>query len=403
MSQSRTRVFGFACCLLFCLPLCGFAQLNPNPTIPESFGVDVTIKIQPDEVKMLADAGAHWIRTGFYWGWTERTKGVYKFDGFDNLLNELQPYGIHSMFILVFANKLYDDGLAPHTDAGREAFARWVVAAVEHFRGRGIIWELWNEPDDGSWAPKPNADDYAKLALTVGKAIRQVAPEEIYVGPATSGFAWNFIETCFKAGVLNYWTAVSLHPYRQGPPETVAADYRRLRDLIAKYAPGRQIPIIASEWGYSVDWPFVSSEDMQADFAVRSLLSNLASGVMLTIWYDWNYHPFSLVRGDRRPGQALAYEPRQCYWAFQTLTRTLSTYHFAQQLPANDGDYILEFQDGGSTRVVAWTTGNPHSATVQVKGLTRATDIAGRTLPKPVPSPKGVMVTLTQAPQYLVP
>jgi len=298
---------------------------------------------------------------------------------------------------------LYDNNVAPFTDAGRQAFARWAVASIQHFQGRGIIWEMWNEPDDGFWRPKANVDDYVKLALAVGDAIRKAAPDEIYVGPGVSGFAWAFLEGCFKAGLLNYWSAVSFHPYRQRYPETAMADYQALRSLMAKYAPpGRQIPIITSEWGYSLEWGFVHDEDNQARIAARVVRINLAAGIPLTIWYDWNFHPFSLTQGDYLPGREPVYQPRQNYKAIQTLTSVLSNYRFERRLPANSDDFVLQFQNGGQLCLAAWTTGNPHAITIPFSGRFRAIGITGQALPAPAVTGRGISLNLTQAPQYLV-
>ena len=51
------------------------------------------------------------------------------------------------MFILDYGNRLYDHGQAPRSDSARAAFARFAAAAARHFRGQGVIWEIWNEPN----------------------------------------------------------------------------------------------------------------------------------------------------------------------------------------------------------------------------------------------------------------
>ena len=79
-----------------------------------------------------------------------------------------------------------------------------------------------------------------KLALAVGRALRAAEPGETYIGPATSTIDFAFLEKCFQAGLLEYWSAVTVHPYRQEGPETAAAEYARLRQLIDRYAPRRQ-------------------------------------------------------------------------------------------------------------------------------------------------------------------
>src|SRR4051812_6834142 len=159
----------------------------PTPTLPDGLGVNIHFTDpRPGEMKMLAAGGVTWVRMDFAWAGAEREKGKYDFAAYDRLLAALDEYKIRAVFILDYGNELYDKQ-SPHTDEARAAMAKWAVAAVTHFKGRGVIWEMWNEPNiDIFWKPKPNADEYAKLALSVGKAIHDAAPDEVHVGPATS-------------------------------------------------------------------------------------------------------------------------------------------------------------------------------------------------------------------------
>ena len=402
----RAKIFVIAASLALAFSLSTAAQIGPNSTVPEGFGVCVHFTDpKPGELKMLADSGARWIRTDFYWDRVERAKGQYDFSEYDRLMAALKPYNIRALLILDYGNKLYDDGLAPHTDAGRQAFAQWAAASVRHFQGQGILWEMWNEPDDGFWKPQANVDDYIKLALAVGQALRTSAPGEAYIGPATSGFPASFLEACFKAGLLNYWSAVSIHPYRvRYVPETVFTDYQSLRSLISKYAPaGKKIPIIASEWGYTTDWAFVGNEENQAALFARALLTNSAAGIPLTFWYQWWGDGFALTKGAYSQGHDPVYEPRPSYLAARTLTSVLSGYRFDRLLPASSSDYILQFANGNKTIVAAWTLGSLHGVTVPVKGRFRVIGTKGEALPAPAAGGQGVYITLTQAPQHLVP
>src|ERR1041384_8262819 len=113
---------------------------------------------------------------------------------------------------------------------------------------------IWNEPNIFLWKPKPDVAQYTALALAVGKAVRDADPQATLVAPASSTFPWEFLEGFLKSGVLEYLDGVSVHPYRNKtkPPETAAEDYRRLRELITRYAPSeakRQMPILSGEWG----------------------------------------------------------------------------------------------------------------------------------------------------------
>ena len=233
-----------------------WAQLSPLPTnlLPDGLGVNIHFTdAKPGEMDMLAAGGFKWIRMDFNWGGIEREKGQYDFSAYDHLMADLDRHHIRALFILDYSNRLYDEGLSPHTDEGRAAFARWAAASAQHFKNRGILWEMYNEPNISFWRPQPNVDDYAKLALAVGKALRENAPGAVYIGPGCSTIDFKFLEACFKAGCLEYWSAVSVHPYRQTNPETAAPEYRQhAPDDRAVCAQGASaFRSISSEWGYS--------------------------------------------------------------------------------------------------------------------------------------------------------
>ena len=67
---------------------------------------------------------------------------------------------------------------APHTDEGRAAFAGFARAAgVAHFKGKGVIWELWNEPNISDVLEAgTQREDYVKLAEAVYPADEESRP-----------------------------------------------------------------------------------------------------------------------------------------------------------------------------------------------------------------------------------
>src|SRR4029079_12333674 len=101
----------------------------------------------PGELEMLAAAGFRFVRMDFTWAGTEPAPGRYNFSAYERLLAALDRHHIRAVLILDYSNRLYDDDLAPHTAEGRAAFARWAAAAASHFKGRGVVWEIWNEPN----------------------------------------------------------------------------------------------------------------------------------------------------------------------------------------------------------------------------------------------------------------
>src|SRR5215510_4193174 len=127
-----------------------------NSTIDQNFGVNIHFTDpQPGEVKMIADAGFRWVRMDFKWDLTEPGPGRYDFSPYERLLKALAPFGLRAMFILDYGNPIYGEG-APRTEDARQAFARWAVAAARHFADRGVIWEVYNEPNNPAFWQTPD-------------------------------------------------------------------------------------------------------------------------------------------------------------------------------------------------------------------------------------------------------
>lgn len=326
--KCRRRAFRALEALVVCAALSACATtpgLHPSlPRAPE-FGVNIHFTQEtPGELAMIRAAGFTWVRMDFHWGAIERKKGEYDFSAYERLAAGLERNGLKALFILDYGNGLYDGGLAPHTDEGRAAFARWAAASAKRFAGRGYLWEMWNEPNIHFWKPKPDVTNYIALALATGRAIREAAPGEAYIGPATSLVDLKFIEPCLQAGLLAYWDAVSVHPYRQEPPMGVTNDYAKLRALIAQHAPpGRTIPILSGEWGYSAAWKNYD-EAKQGERVTQQFTVNRAEGIPLSIWYDWHddgrdpkepEHHFGLVAHEKTGDAKQPYRPKPAYEA----------------------------------------------------------------------------------------
>jgi hypothetical protein len=388
----------------------------PPPDVPAPLGVNIHFTDpRPGEMEMLARGGFRWVRMDFGWGATERARGRYDFAAYDRLMAALDKRSIRAVFILDYSNPLYDSNQSPNTDEGRAAMAQWAAAAVKHFAGHGVVWEMYNEPNISFWRPKPNVDDYVKLALAVGKAIRAVAPKELYVGPATSTIDFAFLESCFRAGLLELWDAVSVHPYRQTEPESVEDEYRRLRLLIAKYAPkGKQIPILSGEWGYSAGWAGMD-ETKQGRMLARQWLLNLANDIPISIWYDWHddgtdpkepEHHFGTVRNAYRSGDKDVYEPKPTYLAAGALSTTLKACRFNNRLwTGSPDDYVLLFDKGHDVRIAAWTRSR-ELRTVHVAaspGRFAVTSHLGQALPLVSADSAGLAIVLKGDPVYLAP
>jgi polysaccharide biosynthesis protein PslG len=393
-------------------------------TVESGMGVNIHFTDpKPGEIKMIAAAGFRWVRMDLKWDITERERGQYDFSSYDRLMSELDQYKIRALFILDYGHPLYG-GWPPRSEAARQAFARWAVAAARHFSNRGVIWEVYNEPNVKIfWPPRPDVDEYIALALAVGRAFRAEVPNEKLIGPAISGIQFSFLEACFKAGLLEYWSAVSVHPYRQTDPEAAANEYCVLREMIARYRTAadpnrvsvspREIPIISGEWGYSSVWRHMD-EERQGYLLARQMLTNFANGIPISIWYDWQddgadpndaEHHFGLVRNTYRAGHDSIYEPKPSYLAARTLSEVFQGYHFENRLAVGSkDDYVLVFAKGDDRRIATWTNSSlPRSVVIPLNGSFTFTTHNGEGKGTVTASGPGLSMEISPAPIYLTP
>lgn len=374
------------------LPLLTVAAEIPDRVLPDGVGVNIHFTRGHEvDLDMIAAAGFKLVRMDFLWGRTERRKGEYDWSDYDELTAELDKRGIRAYYILDYSNPLYEGTvITRNADTGREedrstasprrpesvtAFARWAAAAAAHFRGRHVVWEIWNEPNIEFWKPEPDVKQYIALALATCKAIREADPQATIVAPATSLFPWGFLKTFLKSGVLEYLDGVSVHPYRldNSSPEMAIEDYKRLRKLIEQSAPNeakKKIPIISGEWGYSSNKVSGVSLEKQADFIARQQLSNLLHEVPISIWYDWKNDGDDGNEREQNFG-TVTYnlKPKPSYVAIQTLTRELSGYRIAsRRSTGNKKDFVLILTNTkGETKLAVWTLGKPHTVTFDLE------------------------------------
>jgi hypothetical protein len=294
------------------LALTGLILSIPSHTAPIRTEHDVGVNIEfyreaHEQAEAIAAAGIRWVRVDLAWSAAEPEPGRYDFRLWDRFLGSFAPLGIRVLFILDYGNDLYEGGFPPSTESGRAAFASFAGAAARHFRGRAV-WEIWNEPNVPQyWAGAPDPAAYVALARAAAAEIRRGDPGASILGPSLGGgtFDLDYLDATFALGLLDIVDAVSVHPYGASHPEAALGFYEEVRRRMARYAPGRRVPLVVSEWGYPVEG---LGPEGQADFLVRALEVNRRAGIPLTIWYNWRepispWHSFGLldVRGQPKP------------------------------------------------------------------------------------------------------
>ncbi len=351
-----------------------------DPTSLDGLSLNLnTLQPTDAQLQQVVDAGFKYVRVDFTWDGIERSKGVYGWAVMDPLMARLQARGLRAMAVLAYSNALYTSTGAPNTPGARAGFAAFAKACAARYARRGVIWEIFNEPNLAGWWPNPNPVDYAALANAATAAIRSASPDEWIVGVSTQTPAgWNnpYIQSTFDNGVLAHGNldALAFHPYTKAAPETMAKEWDTARTMIAMSAPdGRSVALIAGEAGYSRDWAGFS-ESLQATYIVRLILSNLAQGLPFTNVFsysdlptadDWQAHLGIVAAGTNVPYAA--------YNAIKRTTTALKGYRFTKRVTlASANDYCLLFSkstDANDCKLVVWTTDAAHSVSVASSGI----------------------------------
>ena len=241
---------------------------------------------------------------------------------------------------------------------------------IKHFKGRPILWEIWNEPNVGFWlgAGGLNSAEFAAQYVALVKqavpAMRAADPDCFILAGSVSclwrdSFRW--IDEAFKQGLLSSGiNALSVHPYGFPRPELCLEGgrpdegYRLLREKMANAGAPKDFPIVNSEVGYSRDdrnvGPKHLAPEHQAMLFVRTYLLDLMEHIQLTIWYNWDGDGGHEVRGGA--------VDRPVYNACKNLVSELAGYQFVERLDTGSKlDYVLAFEDASKHRkLVAWTT-----------------------------------------------
>jgi hypothetical protein len=372
------------------------------------------------DMALIRAAGFKYVRADLGWRWTEPRRDAEDWTLADQWLAAADANGIRVMFTLDYNNPLWsgaaDDKVGLNTQANRDAFGRWCERAARRFQRRGVIWEVWNEPNHTPfWKPGPNVDFYADAAKLAYAAVRRagsdpvIAPAATFcdsnvVDPRTPNSGLTFLHHCFARGLLDAADGVSVHCYRPGQsqaagrPESVLPFYAALDGMMDRF--GKRRPIVSGEWGYSRT---VVSAQTQAKYLARAFLVNSLAAIPISIHYNYS-DPGSDAKDREQNFGIVGYSngPRKlwpAYYAAQTVNRVLNDSQLRGKVVSNQGrDFQLTYAGPQGTTLVIWTIDTPHVIRPAVaKGSYTVHDYLGRARPNYT----GGGLTIDDGPQYL--
>jgi hypothetical protein len=391
-----------------------------GPNLPPALGLCVFgFPQNPSELDQLAASGATLVRTDMHWADAEPRRGNFDEAYWKTVMDGVDSYakrGIRMLFILDYGNPVYGGGWGemPGTPERRAAFARFAAAAAERFKSRNVIFELWNEPDGAV-----TAEEYMALAKVTIPAMRKANPNVVLIGPAAHHYATAWLERCYGYGLLNLCDAVSVHlyfgmpPQPQPIPELNGPLVEAARKLVAKYANGRTVPIVNSEWGYKRSAPNEKTEAdgvrinsrERAAYVPRMFLLSQLWELKFSVGFCW-WLPEAAIKSDGDYGLLTAdHRPTPAYDSMATLGHQLPNGRLKQRVATgSQDDYVLKFDTAKGIRWAVWTTRQPHAILVPVGNLkkVRVTDVSGsRSFSAAVDKPGAISLQADGEVQYL--
>jgi hypothetical protein len=319
-------------------------------------------------LQRIRSSGLSVVRWGVAWQAVEASPGTYDWTEPDRFFAQVAAVKLKSIVILGLGNRLYDS--PPTSAASIAAFAAFAAAAARRYRGAGVTWEIWNEPDlTRFWPPKPDLSAYGRMAAAACVAIKRQDPQAVVIGPASAQIpdprenaGRNLVAKLQASGAWACFDAVSAHFYHlsrwrpQPKPSEVApiaaAASRWLSAGAGSRAPRR---LLCTEWGYS--WFGAPSPD-RADDLIKMVVLNGLNGVPLTILYQWRDHAvdpedpedhFGLLDSGGRDKGGLA--------RLTGFLRSAGDYRVTERLRlGHPADYVVLLQrPDGARRLLAWS------------------------------------------------
>ncbi len=259
----------------------------------------LTDEVEPVKVqrtfRMVREMGAPWAVEYFLWAAHEPSPGVYDWSHADLVVDHAVNQGITLIARLGYVPEWARPARATHLyldEAGYDAFARFVAAFAEHFRGRVNYIVVWNEPNlSQEWGYRtPDPAGYTELLRRAYLAAKTANPDVLVLGgalaptlaPAGSEWAFNdldYLQGMYDAGAAPYFDLLAAHSYGwifgpDEPPSADAVNYRRvelLREVMVRNGDGaKHIIITEAGWNDHPRWTKAVRPAQRAAYTVRA-------------------------------------------------------------------------------------------------------------------------------------
>jgi hypothetical protein len=385
--------------------------------LADHVGVNVH-SLKDDRTLDVAEAvGFRWIRMDAEWNEIERPIGGYDFSGFDGLISAASRRNLHVLAILDYGHVVHTGGgmKPPRSPAAILAYAAFCEATARHFAGRGVVFEIWNEPDvDSFWDGTPNAREYADLLRAGIDAVKRGDPAmRVLTGGLSAPYAvtYAYWEVLEQRGALAGAGGLGAHLYGTDVPEQRWGDILLLNELAARAMPGQKA--WCTEWGFSStktsptgDGHSEAARHAQAVKFVRELLVGWWANLPLNILYELKddggdatdpEHNFGLLTQN--------YEKKPALMAVRQLLSVAGNHHLVSMAsgPNFPGDVHAVRLDGPFDKIyVVWLEETAGPVSVQVPGRTGwIRDMLGQPIVPSDTAANAIDLTSADGPVYI--
>jgi hypothetical protein len=371
-------------------PASPLAAVTPNAMV---LGAATAFAQQGWDFSILDTAraiGATTLRDGVAWGDIEAKAGTYQFTSASvNYLDTLIARGFSVTLLMGDTNPLYDNGYTVYTDAGRAAYAKYVVATLDRFPGVKSI-EISNEYNAFNFVTGPvltsgygpRQQYYYDMLRTVYTAVKASHPDVKVLGGAAIDIPVGYLQPLFGLGALNYLDGITIHPY-DTDPEQLEKQLGILRTAMGS----TPRPIYVTEFAKESD-----SLSDTASYLVKATTVMATSGVAQADWYalrqqgsasDIWYKNVALASFS---GQLLA--PGR---ALQVMSQQVLAKGAGTRVRVDDFTYAYEF---GQNAMVIW--GEPRSLAVTASA--KFYDSQGAQIAQPTAITSGSLIIVSDTP-----
>lgn len=269
--------------LVLCVPPTPLVSLGLQRTVHSAnpkMGIHTRLTDEVEEWKikrtleMVREMGAPWIVEYFPWGYIEPEPGRYDWAHADLVVNHARRQGLTVIARIDFVPEWArpPDTTFRHLDeGGYAAYANFVYAFVEHFRGRVGYVIIWNEPNlSFEWGfRQPDAAAYAQLLRAAYRRAKEADPtvQVIAAGlaptlapPGDPGGIndLDYLQALYDAGAAPDFDILAAHSYgwkfpADDPPASDKINFRRvelLYEVMRRNGDG-DTPIIITEGGWN--------------------------------------------------------------------------------------------------------------------------------------------------------